>query len=155
MRSNRKWSIMLHDAPKMIVALYFDEKIFFSWAWNFFFSVNSKDNGLILKIIFPDASAVQREREERVRKIRKQHEEEQQKKIEELKLHVSFYQITMVIYYPKGDKKKALKKYKSLSFFLGSANDVFRYQNLFSVWLIDIWVLLTFWETRLFFISWC
>ena len=94
--------------------------------------MNSKDNGLILKIIFPDASAVQREREERVRKIRKQHEEEQQKKIEELKLHVSFYQITMVIYYPKGDKK-ALKKYKSLSFFLGSAHNVFSYQNLFSV----------------------
>lgn len=36
-----------------------------------------------------DASAIQREREERVRKIRELQEEERNKKIEELKQHVS------------------------------------------------------------------
>lgn len=38
---------------------------------------------------FADASAIQREREERVRKIRELQEEERKKKIEELKQHVS------------------------------------------------------------------
>jgi hypothetical protein len=38
---------------------------------------------------FTDSSALQKEREERVRKIREAQEEERNKKIEELKTHVS------------------------------------------------------------------
>ena len=40
---------------------------------------------------FSDASAMQKEREERVRKIREQQEDERKKKVEELKNHVSFF----------------------------------------------------------------
>ena len=40
---------------------------------------------------FTDSSALQKEREERVRKIREAQEEERNKKIEELKCHVSSF----------------------------------------------------------------
>lgn len=40
---------------------------------------------------FTDSSALQKEREERVRKIREAQEEERNKKIEELKSHVSSF----------------------------------------------------------------
>ena len=46
---------------------------------------------LIFRMYFSDASAVQKEREERVRKIREQQEEERRKKVEELKSHVSSF----------------------------------------------------------------
>ena len=40
---------------------------------------------------FTDSSALQKEREERVRKIREAQEEERNKKIDELKSHVSLF----------------------------------------------------------------
>ena len=43
---------------------------------------------------FSDASAMQKEREERVRKIREAQDEERKKKVEELKSHVSSFLTT-------------------------------------------------------------
>ena len=47
---------------------------------------------------FTDSSALQKEREERVRKIREAQEEERNKKIEELKSHVSFFLLLFCFY---------------------------------------------------------
>ena len=55
---------------------------------------------ILLHSIVSDTLALQKEREERVRKIREMQEEERKKKIEELKSHVSLG--------PKKPKKKIL-----------------------------------------------
>ena len=43
-----------------------------------------------LLIFLPDAMALQKEREERVRRVRELQEDERRKKLEELRHHVSF-----------------------------------------------------------------
>ena len=53
--------------------------------------MTTKVKNLTKLFILSDASAIQKEREERVRKIREQQEEERNKKIEELKNHVSLF----------------------------------------------------------------
>jgi hypothetical protein len=59
----------------------------------------------------PQAMAIQKEREERVRRIREQQEEERKKKLEELRHHVSQVSVSLLNVEEKGETRMLTKSF--------------------------------------------
>lgn len=59
----------------------------------------------------PQAMAIQKEREERVRRIREQQEEERKKKLEELRHHVSQLSVSLLNVEEKGETRMLTKSF--------------------------------------------